>query len=144
MHDRFPELLMMYVAFPKRPPRCAPSLRNGARWRLEGPGDQRQRFGHKIEVRQPLRLPESLVDGIKRATDVMMAGKVAVVAGYGDVGKGSAESLRSQGARVVVTEVDPICALQAAMQGYEVKTMEEVAGQATSLSRPPVMSTSSR
>jgi adenosylhomocysteinase len=70
---------------------------------------------------------ESLVDGIKRATDVMMAGKVAVVAGYGDVGKGSAASLRSQGARVMVTEVDPICALQAAMEGYEVTTMEDAA-----------------
>ncbi len=70
---------------------------------------------------------ESLVDGIKRATDVMMAGKIAVVAGYGDVGKGSAASLRSQGARVMVTEVDPICALQAAMEGYQVVTMEEAA-----------------
>ncbi len=70
---------------------------------------------------------ESLVDGIKRATDVMLAGKVAVVAGYGDVGKGSAESLRSQGARVLVTEIDPICALQAAMQGYQVTTMDEAA-----------------
>ncbi|MCG8505588.1 MAG: adenosylhomocysteinase [Sphingomonadales bacterium] len=70
---------------------------------------------------------ESLVDGIKRATDVMVAGKLAVVNGYGDVGKGSAASLRSQGARVVVTEVDPICALQAAMEGYEVSTMEDVA-----------------
>ncbi|MCB9928936.1 MAG: adenosylhomocysteinase [Alphaproteobacteria bacterium] len=69
---------------------------------------------------------ESLVDGIKRATDVMLAGKVAVVCGYGDVGKGSAESLRSQGARVVVTEIDPICALQAAMAGYEVKRVEDV------------------
>ena len=68
---------------------------------------------------------ESLVDGVKRATDVMIAGKVCVVAGYGDVGKGSAESLRSQGARVLVTEIDPICALQAAMEGYEVVTMEE-------------------
>jgi len=67
---------------------------------------------------------ESLVDGIKRATDVMMAGKVAVVAGYGDVGKGSAESLRNAGCRVLVTEIDPICALQAAMDGYEVTTME--------------------
>lgn len=67
---------------------------------------------------------ESLVDGIRRATDVMMAGKVAVVAGYGDVGKGSAESLRSAGCRVLVTEVDPICALQAAMEGFEVVTME--------------------
>ncbi|HET6220975.1 MAG TPA: adenosylhomocysteinase [Dongiaceae bacterium] len=70
---------------------------------------------------------ESLVDGIKRATDVMMAGKVACVAGYGDVGKGSAASLRSQGARVMVTEVDPICALQAAMEGYQVVTMEDAA-----------------
>ena len=70
---------------------------------------------------------ESLVDGIKRATDVMIAGKLAVVCGFGDVGKGSAESLRSQGARVVITEIDPICALQAAMQGYEIRTMDEVA-----------------
>jgi len=70
---------------------------------------------------------ESLVDGIKRATDVMLAGKVAVVCGYGDVGKGSSQSLRSQGARVMVTEIDPICALQAAMEGYEVTTMDEAA-----------------
>ena len=68
---------------------------------------------------------ESLVDAIRRGTDVMMAGKVAVVAGYGDVGKGSAASLRNAGCRVLVTEVDPICALQAAMEGYEVVTMEE-------------------
>lgn len=73
---------------------------------------------------------ESLVDAIRRATDVMLAGKVAVVAGYGDVGKGSAESLKSQGVRVMVTEVDPICALQAAMEGYEVVTMEEAAPRA--------------
>src|SRR4026208_1561493 len=70
---------------------------------------------------------ESLVDGIKRATDVMMAGKIAVVAGYGDVGKGSAASLRSPGARVMVTEIDPINALQAAMEGYQVTTMDEAA-----------------
>jgi adenosylhomocysteinase len=70
---------------------------------------------------------ESLMDGIKRATDVMIAGKVAVVAGYGDVGKGCAQSLRGFGARVLVTEVDPICALQALMEGYEVITMEEAA-----------------
>ncbi|MBU2553414.1 MAG: adenosylhomocysteinase, partial [Bacteroidetes bacterium] len=68
---------------------------------------------------------ESLADGIKRATDVMLAGKVVVVAGYGDVGKGSAHSMRSYGARVLVTEIDPICALQAAMEGFEVTTMEE-------------------
>jgi adenosylhomocysteinase len=68
---------------------------------------------------------EPLADGIKRATDVMIAGKVVVVAGYGDVGKGCAKSMRSYGARVIVTEIDPICALQAAMEGFEVKTMED-------------------
>ncbi|WP_380876608.1 adenosylhomocysteinase [Sphingomonas sp. DBB INV C78] len=73
---------------------------------------------------------ESLVDAIRRATDVMLAGKVAVVAGFGDVGKGSAASLRNGGARVLVTEIDPICALQAAMEGYEVVTMEEAATRA--------------
>jgi len=69
---------------------------------------------------------ESLADGIKRATDIMLAGKVVVVCGYGDVGKGSAQSMRNFGARVIITEIDPICALQAAMEGYEVKTVEEV------------------
>jgi adenosylhomocysteinase len=73
---------------------------------------------------------ESLVDAIRRGTDVMMAGKVAVVCGYGDVGKGSAQSLAGAGARVVVTEIDPICALQAAMDGYDVRTLEEVVGSA--------------
>ena len=73
---------------------------------------------------------ESLVDGLKRATDVMLGGKIAVVCGFGDVGKGSAESLKSQGARVVITEIDPICALQASMQGYEVSTMEDYAKKA--------------
>ncbi|MGK2955330.1 MAG: adenosylhomocysteinase [Solirubrobacterales bacterium] len=72
----------------------------------------------------------SLVDGINRATDVMIAGKTAVVCGFGDVGKGSAESLRAQGARVIVTEIDPICALQASMQGYQVATLEDVIGTA--------------
>jgi adenosylhomocysteinase len=72
---------------------------------------------------------ESLLDGIKRATDVMVAGKIAVVCGYGDVGKGCAQSLRAQGARVIITEIDPINALQAAMEGYQVTTMEEVAGE---------------
>ena len=70
---------------------------------------------------------ESLVDGIKRATDVMIAGKIAVVAGYGDVGKGCAQSLRGLGASVWITEIDPICALQAAMEGYRVVTMDEAA-----------------
>lgn len=74
---------------------------------------------------------ESLLDGIKRATDIMIAGKVAVVAGYGDVGKGCAQSLRAFGARVIVTEVDPIIALQAAMEGYEVNTMDEVCREAS-------------
>jgi adenosylhomocysteinase len=73
---------------------------------------------------------ESLVDAIRRATDVMLAGKVAVVCGYGDVGKGSAASLRHGGARVIVTEIDPICALQAAMEGYEVRTLEQAAPDA--------------
>ncbi|MDN5279971.1 MAG: adenosylhomocysteinase [Clostridiales bacterium] len=73
---------------------------------------------------------ESLADGIKRATDVMVAGKVAVVCGYGDVGKGCAQSLRNFGARVIVTEIDPICALQAAMEGFEVKTVEDTLGSA--------------
>jgi adenosylhomocysteinase len=72
----------------------------------------------------------SLVDGINRATDVMIGGKVAVICGYGDVGKGCASSLRGQGARVVVTEIDPICALQAAMEGYEIRTLDEVVSSA--------------
>ena len=70
----------------------------------------------------------SLIDGINRATDVLIGGKVAVVCGYGDVGKGCAESLKGQGARVVITEIDPICALQAAMDGFEVKTLDDVVG----------------
>ena len=73
---------------------------------------------------------ESLIDGIKQATGVMLAGKVAVVCGFGDVGKGCASSLRGQGARVIITEIDPICALQAAMEGYQVTTLEDVAGYA--------------
>jgi adenosylhomocysteinase len=72
----------------------------------------------------------SLIDGINRGTDVMIGGKVAVVCGFGDVGKGCADSLRGQGARVIVTEIDPICALQAAMEGFEVRTLEEVLGTA--------------
>ncbi len=70
---------------------------------------------------------ESLIDGIKRATDVMIAGKIAVVVGYGDVGKGCAQALRGFGAKVWVTEIDPICALQAAMEGYRVVTMDDAA-----------------
>ncbi len=86
----------------------------------------------------------SLIDGILRATDVMLAGKVAVVCGYGDVGKGCAQSLRGQGARVIVTEIDPICALQAAMEGYQVTTLEDVRRvRPTSSSRRPATRTSS-
>ena len=88
---------------------------------------------------------QSLIDGINRATDVMIAGKVAVVCGYGDVGKGCAQSLRGQGARVLITEIDPICALQAAMEGYQVVTMEDVVRRRpTSSSPPPATWTSSR
>ncbi len=72
---------------------------------------------------------ESLADGIKRATDIMVAGKVVVICGYGDVGKGCAHSMRSYGARVLITEIDPICALQAAMEGYEVTTMDDAASR---------------
>jgi adenosylhomocysteinase len=72
----------------------------------------------------------SLVDGLNRATDVMLGGKIAVVCGFGEVGKGCAESLRGQGCRVIVTEIDPICALQAAMEGYEVKTLDDVVAEA--------------
>ena len=80
----------------------------------------------------------SLIDGINRAIDVMLAGKIAVVCGFGDVGKGSAESLRAQGARVIVTEIDPICALQAAMEGYQ------VAARSRTSSRPPTSSSRRR
>ncbi|GIE86394.1 adenosylhomocysteinase [Actinoplanes regularis] len=84
----------------------------------------KSKFDNKYGIRH------SLVDGLNRATDVMLGGKTAVVCGYGDVGKGAAETLRGQGARVVVTEVDPICALQAAMDGLQVVTLEDVVGQA--------------
>jgi adenosylhomocysteinase len=84
----------------------------------------KSKFDNKYGVRH------SLIDGINRATDVLIGGKVAVVCGYGDVGKGSAESLRGQGARVIITEVDPICALQAAMDGYQVATLEDVVSTA--------------
>ena len=87
----------------------------------------------------------SLIDGINRATDVLIGGKVAVVCGYGDVGKGCAESLRGQGARVIVTEIDPICALQAAMDGYQVARLDDVVGRGRHRrSRPPATATSSR
>ncbi|MEP6480825.1 MAG: adenosylhomocysteinase, partial [Rhodoglobus sp.] len=83
----------------------------------------KSKFDNKYGIRH------SLPDGLNRATDVLIGGKVAFVAGYGDVGKGSAEALRGQGARVIVSEIDPICALQAAMDGYEVTTIEKVLGE---------------
>ena len=83
----------------------------------------KSKFDNKYGIRH------SLPDGINRATDVLMGGKVAVVCGYGDVGKGAAEALRGQGSRVIVTEIDPICALQAAMDGYQVATLESVLGE---------------
>ena len=87
---------------------------------------------------------ESLADGIKRATDVMVAGKVAVICGYGDVGKGSSHSLRGMGARVIVTEIDPINALQAAMEGFEVTTVEDTLGRGDIYVTSPATPTSSR
>ena len=86
----------------------------------------KSKFDNKYGIRH------SLIDGINRGTDVLIGGKVAVVCGYGDVGKGAAESLRGQGARVIVTEIDPICALQAAMDGYQVATLETVLPRPTS------------
>ena len=87
---------------------------------------------------------ESLADGIKRATDVMVAGKVAVICGYGDVGKGCSHSLRGMGARCIVTEVDPINALQAAMEGFEVTTVEDTLGRGDIYVTAPATWTSSR
>ena len=107
--------------------RRAPALRVRARRHAAVPGDQRQRLGHQVaSSTTSTACRHSLIDGINRGTDVMIGGKVAVVCGYGDVGKGSAESLRGQGARVLVTEIDPICALQAAMDGLQVVTLEDV------------------
>ena len=83
----------------------------------------KSKFDNKYGIRH------SLPDGLNRATDVLMGGKVAFVAGYGDVGKGAAEALRGQGARVIVSEVDPICALQAAMDGYQVARLDDVVGE---------------
>ncbi|MEM7405608.1 MAG: adenosylhomocysteinase [Pseudomonadota bacterium] len=131
MHDRYPELMSDVRGLSEETTTGVMRLYDMARaGTLKVPAINVNDSVTKSKFDNLYGCRESLVDGIKRATDVMMAGKVAVVCGYGDVGKGSAESLRSQGARVIVTEVDPICALQAAMQGYEVRTMEEVAADA--------------
>ncbi|MEO5374624.1 MAG: adenosylhomocysteinase [Alphaproteobacteria bacterium] len=128
MHDKYPELLKDVRGLSEETTtgvhRLYEMARKGA---LKVPAFNVNDSVTKSKFDNLYGCRESLVDGIKRATDVMMAGKVAVVCGYGDVGKGSAASLRSQGARVMVTEVDPICALQAAMEGYQVVTMDDAA-----------------
>ncbi len=128
MHDKYPELLANVRGLSEETTTGVHRL-----WDMERKGElkvpainvndsvTKSKFDNLYGCR------ESLVDGIRRGTDVMMAGKVAVVAGFGDVGKGSAASLRNAGCRVLVTEIDPICALQAAMEGYEVVTMEAAA-----------------
>jgi adenosylhomocysteinase len=128
MHDKYPQLLEKVRGISEETTTGVARLYDMARTdRLAVPAINVNNSVTKSKFDNLYGCRESLVDGIKRATDVMMAGKVAVVAGFGDVGKGSAASLRSQGARVMVTEVDPICALQAAMEGYQVTTMDEAA-----------------
>lgn len=130
MHDKYPELLKGVRGLSEETTTGVHRLYEMARTgRLMVPAFNVNDSVTKSKFDNLYGCRESLVDGIKRATDVMLAGKVAVVAGFGDVGKGSAASLRSQGARVIVTEIDPICALQAAMEGYQVLTMEEAAPQ---------------
>lgn len=130
MHDKYPELLKEVRGLSEETTTGVHRLYEMARTgRLMVPAFNVNDSVTKSKFDNLYGCRESLVDGIKRATDVMLAGKVAVVAGFGDVGKGSAASLRSQGARVIVTEIDPICALQAAMEGYQVLTMEEAAPQ---------------
>jgi adenosylhomocysteinase len=128
IHDRYPELLREIRGISEETTtgvnRLYEMMRNGE---LKAPAINVNDSVTKSKFDNLYGCRESLVDGIKRATDVMLAGKVAVVCGYGNVGKGSAASLRGQGARVLVTEVDPICALQAAMEGYQVTTMDEAA-----------------
>jgi adenosylhomocysteinase len=128
LHDRHPDLLRHVRGISEETTtgvnRLYEMMREGA---LKAPAINVNDSVTKSKFDNLYGCRESLVDGIKRATDVMLAGKLAVVCGFGNVGKGSAASLRSQGARVMVTEIDPICALQAAMEGYQVTTMEEAA-----------------
>ncbi len=131
MHDEFPELLKDVKGISEET--TTGVLRLHEMWKdgtLKAPAINVNDSVTKSKFDNLYGCRESLPDGLKRATDVMFAGKIALVAGYGDVGKGCADALRGQGARVLVTEVDPICALQAAMQGYQVVTMEEAAPQA--------------
>jgi adenosylhomocysteinase len=128
MHDKYPQLMEKVRGISEETTTGVARLYEMARTdKLAVPAINVNNSVTKSKFDNLYGCRESLVDGIKRATDVMMAGKVAVVCGFGDVGKGSAASLRSQGARVMVTEVDPICALQAAMEGYQVTTMEDAA-----------------
>ncbi|BBK34208.1 adenosylhomocysteinase [Stella humosa] len=128
MHERYPELLADVKGVSEETTTGVHRLYEMARkGTLKIPAINVNDSVTKSKFDNLYGVRESLVDGIKRATDVMLAGKIAVVAGYGDVGKGSAASLRSQGARVMVTEIDPICALQAAMEGYQVVTMDDAA-----------------
>jgi adenosylhomocysteinase len=130
LHDKYPELLNHIRGISEETTtgvnRLYEMVRDGT---LKAPAINVNDSVTKSKFDNLYGCRESLVDGIKRATDVMVAGKVAVVCGFGNVGKGSAASLRSQGARVMVTEIDPICALQAAMEGYQVATMDEMASQ---------------
>jgi adenosylhomocysteinase len=130
LHDKYPELLNSIRGISEETTtgvnRLYEMVRDGL---LKAPAINVNDSVTKSKFDNLYGCRESLVDGIKRATDVMVAGKVAVVCGFGNVGKGSAASLRSQGARVMVTEIDPICALQAAMEGYQVTTMDDVASQ---------------
>lgn len=128
VHDRFPELLPDILGVSEETTTGVHRLYQMAeKGALKMPAFNVNDSVTKSKFDNLYGCRESLVDGLKRATDVMLAGKVAVVAGYGDVGKGCAQSLASYGARVMVTEIDPICALQAAMEGYEVTTMEDAA-----------------
>jgi adenosylhomocysteinase len=128
LHEKYPELLRSIRGISEETTtgvnRLYDMMRRGV---LEAPAINVNDSVTKSKFDNLYGCRESLVDGIKRATDVMLAGKLAVVCGFGNVGKGSAASLRSQGARVIVTEIDPICALQAAMEGYQVTTMEKAA-----------------
>jgi len=128
MHDKYPELLKDVRGLSEETTTGVHRLREMERaGTLLVPAINVNDSVTKSKFDNLYGVRESLVDGIRRGTDVMMAGKVAVVCGFGDVGKGSAASLRNAGCRVLVTEIDPICALQAAMEGYEVTTMEEAA-----------------
>ncbi|MEK7858283.1 MAG: adenosylhomocysteinase [Elusimicrobiota bacterium] len=130
VHDKYPELLKDIVGLSEETTTGVHRLvQRAAKGTLKCPAININDSCTKSKFDNLYGCRESLLDGIKRATDVMVAGKVAVVAGYGDVGKGCAQSLRGQGARVLITEIDPINALQACMEGYQVVTMDEAAAQ---------------